>query len=137
MTQLTPVIYLAHLTDRVPIIPSFRWNMHPASPDAAVSEIFDLSQLSSSLNDMAIIEMHEVKGTTTEPERLKTVVYDGEKEQYKKDGSLRSVGDLIYAEMMEDDEVGCWSMHASKGEEVHESGRDLYLISRSSLMGNC
>jgi hypothetical protein len=105
--------------------------MQPSSTDVAVSEIFDLTQLSSSLGDWPIVEMHEVKGTTTQPERLRSVVYDGEHDQYKKDGSLWKIGERMYAETMEEDVVGCWSMHASKGEEAHQDGSDLYMISES------
>jgi hypothetical protein len=128
------VVYLAHLTNRIPILPSFRWNHNSEGQDVAVSEIFDLHQLSSSLNDMSVVEMHEVKGTTTEPERLKRVRYDGEHEQYKRDSSAWTVGGMIPAEEMGDDEVGCWSMYGSKGETPHQAGYDLYKISEHSAL---
>lgn len=76
--------------------------------------------------------MHEVKGTTTQSGRLRSVVYDGEKVQYGIDGSKLVIGDRIHAEEMGEDEVGCWSMIASKGEEPHQDGQDLYKISKFS-----
>lgn len=72
--------------------------------------------------------MHEVKGTTTLPERLKLVEYDGEFKQFKTNGKQNEVGDSIYAEPMQGDMVGCWSVHESSGEVAHESGQDLYEI---------
>lgn len=109
--------------------------MHPSSTDVAVSEIFDLSQLSSSLNDMPVVELHEVKGTTTRPERLMKVMYDGETEQYKKDASTWKAGEWIHAQDLGDDEVGCWSMYGAKGETPNQDGWDLYRISKVSQIG--
>lgn len=121
------MIYLAHLSHRVPLIPPFHWNADGREPDAAVSEFFDLSQVSTYF-DTPLVEMHEIRLTTSSAERHKLVEFDGEVEQFNHVGGVYRPGDKIYAQTIEDDSVGCWSIHESGGNSAHESGYDLYRI---------
>lgn len=126
------MIYLAHLSNRIPIISPFHWNSDTREYDAAVSEFFDLSQVASYL-DTPLVEMHEVRLTTSSPERFKLVEFDGEFEQLNHIGGTYQHGDKVYAQSLEEDTIGCWSMHESKGEAAHESGFDLYKIRTSAV----
>ena len=123
--SLTAVLYLAVLSERVPIVPAFTANVfHTGSGaggvvhDVAVGEIFDLNYLSAVLNDLPIVEMHELKGTNLEPARLKEVVYDGEFPQMAKDEDRNlEIGEHIPPEAPEWEDIGCWSFWGGLGKQ--------------------
>ena len=80
-----------------------------------MSDVFDLDHLSAALDDMPLVELHELKHSFGVPPRLQTIVYDGHVPQ-QLDGRDLVPGELIPAEMPEIEELGCWSTIGSRGE---------------------
>jgi hypothetical protein len=71
---------VAYLSERIPIIAEFTYernHLHYQTRDVAFSEVFKLDYLSSVL-DLSIIEMHELKLLEFTPQRLRHPTYDGE-----------------------------------------------------------
>jgi hypothetical protein len=113
------VIHLAHLSDRIPILPALNADSGHLLSDAhdlAVSEVFDMSQLSLHLGDLPIVELHELKTSNYLPDRLKVVVYDEEVAQADVHGRRLSIGDMIAAAHPAEEEIGCWSWFQGHGE---------------------
>ena len=117
------VIYLGVLSERTPILPPFRLVNLQSNDSVPVSDIFNLRRLSGVLDEMPLVEMHELKHSIGLPPRLQSIVYDGEVPQSGKVGTRFVKGDLIPMEEPEDEVLGCWSMAESKGEEAGKSGR--------------
>jgi len=110
------VIYLSVLSDRIPILPPFRL-VHEESPESVpVSDIFDLHFLAATLDDLPIVELHELKKSYGTPPRIDYVVYDGEVPQVGSNGLPLVAGDVIRAQEPERDVLGCWSAFMSRGE---------------------
>lgn len=62
------LIYLAKISDRIPIIPNFTPEYHVGGPDVEripFSEVFDVPRLSKAI-DLPILEWHQVKDTESE-----------------------------------------------------------------------
>jgi hypothetical protein len=113
------VIHVAHLSDRIPILPALNADSGHLLSDAhdlALSEVFDMSQLSLLLGDMPIVELHELKSSKYEPDRLRVAVYDGEVEQTDGHGRRLRMGDIIAAAEPAEEEIGCWSWFQGHGE---------------------
>jgi hypothetical protein len=136
LSSPTSVLYLAHLANRIAILPAFSahtGHLGHNSLDVAVSEIFDLSRMSGILDDEPIVEMHELKVMDHEPSRLRNITYDGEFVQADAEGREYQIGDIIPPEEIELDEIGCWSFwetarKSASGTEYAGLIRELSLI---------
>ena len=107
------------MSRRIPIIPAFEAVgvlLGGDTYDLAVSDVFDLGHISSKLNDMPIVEAHELKAFWSMEDRLKSVRYDGENVQYNPDGIPLLRGEMIAADEAVVDRIGCWSLYEAKGE---------------------
>ena len=112
------VLYTAVLSRRIPILPAFSGqlgHLGHESPDVAVGDIFDLNRLSAVLDDSPIVQFHELKLADRTPDRLKTVVFDGEHPQVSADGKALSVGERIAALPPMRDVIGVWSVSQATG----------------------
>lgn len=110
------VIHLGVLSNRIPILAPFRL-VHGETPESiAVSDVFDLHYLSAMLDDMPLVELHELKHTFGIRPRLQTIVYDGEVPQWTENGRALVKGDLLLEEPSLREKLGCWSTTESRGE---------------------
>jgi hypothetical protein len=106
------VIYLAYLSNRIPILPAFSADSRHIgfeSRDVAVSEIFDLSRLKAVLGDKPLVEMHELKLTERTPARLRVIIYDEEMAMFDEEGEVLELGSWIEPQVPERDTLGCFS----------------------------
>jgi hypothetical protein len=152
LTNASTVIYMAYLSWRIPIIAEFtaeRSHLHYQTHDVALSEIFKLDYLSSIL-DLPIIEMHELKILEFTPQRLRHPIYDGEmpisatrvgKEDKEQVVELK-IGDALPVEEPVWEEIGCWSFWLTRGfplppQEHAEIGEWTSRLSKSDVQHPC
>jgi hypothetical protein len=99
--------------------------------DISVSDVFDLSRLSLSLEGMPIVEMHELRQFDRERERHAVARYDGEHEVVDTFGKTLAPGDSILPERAEREPLPCWSWDLSRGQHVENLW---YFDSESSFL---
>jgi hypothetical protein len=112
------VIHIGFLSNRIPVLPPFAVHAGHLGGQAsvvAVSEVFDLTQLSSILEDLPIVELHELKVADNLPDRLVYTRYDGEAPLLTPGGDSVAVGELVPAESTESEGLGCWSISEYEG----------------------
>jgi hypothetical protein len=107
-------IQIALMSGRTPIVaPFFGYDAHLGGAAGVIptSDVFDLSRLSMYW-EKPMVEAHELKANIGLRNHSRVLKYDGEFPEMGLE-----MGDLIHAELPEEDPIGVWSTHLlwSKG----------------------